>query len=141
MQEPFLWFSDIPNDTDVDITVSQGKEKLGSVKVSGSDILNESNCTIEQTIKDDRVEIQLIAQIRVITGDASGQSSGRDPGRKYVVGEKVKSLYENGDYCGYWYQATIVKVNADGTYTLAWEDGGTEDTVKPASKIRDVRIF
>jgi len=68
VQEPFLWFGDVPKNTDVDITVSEGKTKLGSVKVRGSDILNESNCTIVQTFKDEKVEIQLISQIRVITG-------------------------------------------------------------------------
>jgi len=59
-------------------------------------------------------------------------SPSPSPASKYQVGELVEGLFKDG----YWYKATIVKINSDGTYTLKWADGGTQDTVKPESKIR-----
>jgi len=63
------------------------------------------------------------------------ESKIRLPASRYTVGEQVEGLYKDGS----WYEATIVKINFDGTYysyTVEWADGGTEDTVKPESKIR-----
>jgi len=48
------------------------------------------------------------------------------------VGDQVEGLYKNGE----WFKATIERINGDGTYTLKWADGDTQDKVKPAAKIR-----
>merc|ERR1719424_1993443 len=65
-------------------------------------------------------------------GPSPGPSPGPQPASKYKVGDHVEGLYKDG----VWYKATIAKINGDGTYTLRWADGGTQDTVKPESKIR-----
>jgi len=50
----------------------------------------------------------------------------------YNVGARVEGLYSDGG----WYKATIEKINADGSYTLKWDDGDTKDRVKVAAQIR-----
>merc|ERR1719162_1774818 len=51
---------------------------------------------------------------------------------KYRVGERVEGSCKDGRWC----KATIDKINLDGTYTLKWHDGGTQDTVKAEANIR-----
>jgi Ca2+-dependent lipid-binding protein len=67
--EPFLWLSDVLNDTVIDITVteSKSKTKLGTVQVLGKSILEQSNCTISRAkLKTDKIEIDYLAQARVV---------------------------------------------------------------------------
>jgi hypothetical protein len=62
-------------------------------------------------------------------------------GRKFIVtrspsglkiGDKVEGRYLNGN----WYPAVISSKNSNGTFTLDWQDGDTQDRIKKTTEIR-----
>jgi hypothetical protein len=53
----------------------------------------------------------------------------------FAVGDNVLGNFKGWD----WYGATVQAVNPDGTYTVKWNDGDDEDTVKTPQELRQAR--
>jgi len=49
------------------------------------------------------------------------------------VGARVEALWSLD---GLWYGATVEKINADGSYSIKWDDGDAREKVKVAAQIR-----
>lgn len=69
VEEPFLWFIDVPKETTVDITVSEGKTELGKVTVQVSRTVEVNMCSLRETVKDEsgKIKCDIFTQVRVIT--------------------------------------------------------------------------
>jgi hypothetical protein len=60
----------------------------------------------------------------------SGQED--DDATGFEIGDEVEGQYKNGN----WYTARIASKNPNGTFVLNWDDGDTQDRVKPSHQIR-----
>lgn len=56
------------------------------------------------------------------------------------MGEKLAAEFTAGTSGSCWYAATVAAVNADGTYTVDWYDGGAKDRIKRRDQLKRVDI-
>jgi hypothetical protein len=57
------------------------------------------------------------------------------PSSGLKIGDKVEGLYKNRR----WYPAVISSKNSDGTFTVDWQDGDSQDRIKKPEEVRLIK--